>query len=199
MGVADRIVYVTRVTRLPLVGADGADVGRVADVVLDLGGRPPRVNGFVVAVGRRRVFVGAGRVGEISNDGVRLRRGSVNLRQFVLRAGEQLSSRLLLGTGGMTSLGALRDALVESGASMATAGQSTQAHRRPSSPTSASTAWRNSDRRSQLRCSTTNSTAACSDQSASLAPASRASANWSSLRRSTPTSSSQAPVMLPRL
>ncbi len=94
---ADRIVYVTRVTRLPLVGADGADVGRVVDVVLDLGGRPPRVNGFVVAVGRRRVFVGAGRVGEISNDGVRLRRGSVNLRQFVLRAGEQLVIAELIG------------------------------------------------------------------------------------------------------
>ena len=97
MGVADRIVYVTRVTRLPLVGADGADVGRVVDVVLDLGGRPPRVNGFVVAVGRRRVFVGAGRVGEISNDGVRLRRGSVNLRQFVLRAGERLVIGELIG------------------------------------------------------------------------------------------------------
>ncbi len=95
--VADRIVYVTRVTRLPLVGADGADVGRVVDVVLDLGGRPPRVNGFVVAVGRRRVFVGAGRVAEISNDGVRLRRGSVNLRQFVLRPGEQLVVGELLG------------------------------------------------------------------------------------------------------
>ncbi|MGA8339795.1 MAG: CBS domain-containing protein [Solirubrobacteraceae bacterium] len=97
MGVADRIVYVTRVTRLPLVGADGADVGRVVDVVLDLGGRPPRVNGFVVAVGRRRVFVGAGRVGEISNDGVRLRRGSINLRQFVLRAGERLVIGELIG------------------------------------------------------------------------------------------------------
>jgi len=35
-------------------------------------------------------------------------------------AGETLSSRLLLGTGGMTSLQALRDALCESGTSMAT-------------------------------------------------------------------------------
>ncbi|MBV8218367.1 MAG: magnesium transporter [Solirubrobacterales bacterium] len=94
---AERIVYVTRVTRLPLVGADGADVGRVVDVVLDLGGRPPRVNGFVVAVGRRRVFVGAGRVGEISEDGVRLRRGSINLRQFELRAGERLVNGELIG------------------------------------------------------------------------------------------------------
>jgi len=35
-------------------------------------------------------------------------------------AGTELSSRLLLGTGGMTSLGTLRDALVASGAAMAT-------------------------------------------------------------------------------
>jgi CBS domain-containing protein len=95
--VSDRIVYVTRLTRLPLVGADGADIGRVVDVVFDLGGRPPRVNGFVVAVGRRRVFVGAGRVAEISEDGVRLRRGSINLRQFELRAGERLVVGELIG------------------------------------------------------------------------------------------------------
>jgi CBS domain-containing protein len=66
-------------------------------VVLDLGGRPPRVNGFVVAVGRRRVFVGGGRVGEIANEGVRLRRGSINLRQFELRAGERLVIGELFG------------------------------------------------------------------------------------------------------
>jgi CBS domain-containing protein len=88
--VSDRIVYVTRLTRLPLIGADGADIGRLVDVVIDLGGRPPRVNGFVAAVGRRRVFVGAGRVGEIESEGVRLRRGSVNLRSFELRPGERL-------------------------------------------------------------------------------------------------------------
>ena len=90
-------MYASRLTRLPLVGADGADVGRVVDVVLDLSGRPPHVNGFVVAVGRRRVFVGAGRVGEIATEGMRLRRGSVNLRQFELRPGERLAMGELVG------------------------------------------------------------------------------------------------------
>ena len=94
---ADRIVYVSRLTRLPLVGADGADVGRVVDVVLGSGGRPPRVNGFVVQVQRRRVFVGAGRMGEITTEGVRLRRGSINLRHFELRAGERLVAGELFG------------------------------------------------------------------------------------------------------
>ncbi|MGI8430226.1 MAG: magnesium transporter MgtE N-terminal domain-containing protein [Solirubrobacteraceae bacterium] len=93
----DRIVYVSRLTRLPLVGADGAAVGHMADVVLDLGGRPPRVNGFVVVVQRHHVFIGAGRVGEIERDGVRLRRGSVNLRQFELRPGERLLVGELIG------------------------------------------------------------------------------------------------------
>jgi len=95
--VADRIIYVSRLTRLPLVGADGADVGRVVDGVIGLGGQPPRVNGFVVAVQRRRVFVGAGRIGEIESAGARLRRGSVNLRQFELRAGERLLAGELIG------------------------------------------------------------------------------------------------------
>jgi CBS domain-containing protein/sporulation protein YlmC with PRC-barrel domain len=92
-----RIVYVSRLTRLPLLGADGADIGRVVDGVVDLGSKPPRVNGLVVAVQRRRVFIGINRIGEIGNDGTRLRRGSVNLRQFVLRDGERLLAGELIG------------------------------------------------------------------------------------------------------
>ncbi len=41
----ERIVYVSRIVRLPLVGSDGSDVGHVVDVVLDLGGRPPGWSG----------------------------------------------------------------------------------------------------------------------------------------------------------
>jgi CBS domain-containing protein len=94
---ADRIVYVSRIARLPLVGADGADVGHVVDVVLDLGGRPPRVNGFVVAVQRRRVFLAVTRIGEIDSRGLRLRRGTINLKQFELRPGERLVMGELVG------------------------------------------------------------------------------------------------------
>jgi len=94
---SERVVYVSRLTRLPLVGADGADVGHVVDVVLDLGGHPPRVNGFVVGVQRRRVFISVGRIGEIEQGGLRLRRGSVNLRQFELRPGERLVVGELFG------------------------------------------------------------------------------------------------------
>ena len=97
-GMDRRIVYVSRLTRLPLLGSDGNDVGRVVDAVIDLGSKPPRINGVVVAVQRRRVFVGIGRIGEIGVDGARLRRGSVNLRQFQLREGERLLSGEVMGS-----------------------------------------------------------------------------------------------------
>jgi CBS domain-containing protein/sporulation protein YlmC with PRC-barrel domain len=93
-----RIVYVSRLTRLPLLGSDGAEVGRVVDGVVDLGSKPPRMNGLVVGVQRRRVFVGIGRIGEIGSSGTRLRRGSVNLRQFELREGERLLAGEVIGT-----------------------------------------------------------------------------------------------------
>jgi len=92
-----RIVYVSRLTRLPLLGADGADVGRIVDGVVDMGSKPPRILGLVVAVQRRRVFIGMGRIGEIGTDGARLRRGSINLRQFELRDGERLLAGELIG------------------------------------------------------------------------------------------------------
>ncbi|HUO70494.1 MAG TPA: CBS domain-containing protein [Solirubrobacteraceae bacterium] len=93
-----RIVYVSRVTRLPLVSSDESDVGRVVDVVIGLGGKPPRVNGLVVAVPRRRVFIGIGRVAEIETDGVRLRRATVNMRHFELRPGERLVKAGMVGS-----------------------------------------------------------------------------------------------------
>lgn len=95
---SERILYVSRVARLPLMAADGSDVGHMVDVVVDMGGRPPRVNGFVVGgVQRRRVFVSAGRIGEIDMRGVRLRRGAINLKQFELREGEKLAVGELIG------------------------------------------------------------------------------------------------------
>jgi CBS domain-containing protein len=64
----------------------------MVDVVLraTVGSEPPRVNGFVVASQRRRVFISAGRVAELTADGARLRYGSINLHQFELRPGETL-------------------------------------------------------------------------------------------------------------
>lgn len=93
------VAYVSRLVRLPLVGPDGMDIGRTVDVVVGtpVGGEAPRVHGFVVAVPRRRVFVSAGRIGELSGEGVRLRYGTINMHQFELHPGEALVVGELFG------------------------------------------------------------------------------------------------------
>ena len=91
-------VYVSRIVGLPLVDADGVSLGRIDDVVLAPSGpaAPPRVLGFVVAVGRRQIFVNANRVDELQPSGVRLHGGTVDLRRFQLRPGELLAKQDIL-------------------------------------------------------------------------------------------------------
>src|SRR5579885_2361339 len=96
---ADRLVYVSRLVRLPLIGADEAEIGRVVDVVLGVPSHheAPYVHGFVVEVQRRRVFVSGNRVAELAVEGARLRRGSINMRHFELRPGETLVVGEIIG------------------------------------------------------------------------------------------------------
>ena len=91
-------IYVSRLIRLALSGADGIAIGRVSDVVIGPRGRglPPRVLGFVVAVQRRQIFVNANRVNEIDSTGVSLSTSAVDLRRFRLRPGEMLARQDLL-------------------------------------------------------------------------------------------------------
>jgi len=93
------LIYVSRVVRLPVLGADGAAIGRLEDVVLTppIGsGDPPRVLGFVAAMQRRRIFVNANRVGDIDSAGAHMRMGTVDLRPFRLRSGEVLARASVL-------------------------------------------------------------------------------------------------------
>ncbi|MSX87909.1 MAG: magnesium transporter, partial [Actinobacteria bacterium] len=87
---SDRPLYVSRILRLPLISADGAAIGKIDDVVLLASSvvLAPRVIGFVAIVQRRRIFVNAARVGELTPEGARLRSGNVNLRRFEQRPGE---------------------------------------------------------------------------------------------------------------
>ena len=94
---SDRPLYVSRILRLPLVSADGAAIGKIDDVVLLASSvvLAPRVIGFVAIVQRRRIFVNAARVGELTPEGARLRSGNVNLRRFEQRPGELRARELL--------------------------------------------------------------------------------------------------------
>lgn len=95
----ERLVYVSRLVHLPLIGTDGADIGRILDVVINgsVGGEPPRVNGLVISGQRRRVFVAMGRIGELTPEGARLRYGAIHVHQFELRPGEILVVGELFG------------------------------------------------------------------------------------------------------
>src|SRR5436309_792917 len=88
------VIYVSKVIRLPLLDANGEAIGRIDDVLLAPAHdrEPPSVTGFVATVQRRRIFVNAGRVGDVGVVGVRLHSGTIDLRQFQLRHGELLAA-----------------------------------------------------------------------------------------------------------
>ncbi len=91
--------FVSRLVRLSLIDGDGAAIGRVDDLVVvpSRPGEPPAVLGFVAAVDRRRIFVNASKISEIHLSGVRMVKGTVELRRFQARDGELAVRADLLG------------------------------------------------------------------------------------------------------
>jgi len=93
----DGVLFASRVLKLPLLDVNGDPIGRVEDLVIGTpvrDGAPP-VLGLVAAISRRRIFVAATRLAEISTAGVRLRQEAVDLRPFQVRRGEVVISVLL--------------------------------------------------------------------------------------------------------
>lgn len=96
---AEPLIFVSRLVRLPLLDADGVPVGRLDDVVLTSppgAGAAPRVLGFVALLQRRKIFVNANRVHTVDSTGAHLRTGTVDLRRFQLRPGEILARGSIL-------------------------------------------------------------------------------------------------------
>ena len=93
---AARQVFTSRLKGRPLVDSDGLVIGRVSDVVLlsQVGKEPPRALGLVVGLRRRSIFVGFGRIAELSVDGAHLLGGTVDLDPFTRRTGEIMASEL---------------------------------------------------------------------------------------------------------
>jgi CBS domain-containing protein len=89
-----RQVFTSRLKGRPLVDGSGLVIGRVSDVVLltAVGSEPPRALGLVVGMRRRSIFVGFGRIGELSVDGAHLIGGTVDLEPFTQRTGEIMAS-----------------------------------------------------------------------------------------------------------
>jgi CBS domain-containing protein len=94
---ANERVFVSRVVRLPLTDDEGANIGRIEDLVMvPSHRRSPRVLGFVASVQRRRIFINVARVDEIAPGGVRLRSGAIDIHPFEKRPGEILAAREIL-------------------------------------------------------------------------------------------------------
>lgn len=85
------LIWVSRLTRLPLRAVDDEVIGRCTDVVVGAATEgAPRVTGFVAEVQRRPIFVNGGRVGAIDPSGITLRTGTLDLRHFHKRPHELL-------------------------------------------------------------------------------------------------------------
>ncbi len=93
----DPVLFVSRILKLPLLGADGETIGRIDDLVLGppMRGGAPVLLGLVAWVSRRPIFVAAARVAEIGVPGVRLRSDALDVRPFQGRPAELVASRLL--------------------------------------------------------------------------------------------------------
>src|SRR6478736_1809151 len=92
--VHDQLVSVAGLLGRPVRERTGAEVGRVADVVIRWDGAVyPAVCGLVVRVGRRSAFIAADAVAAVEPTAVTLRTARVDLRDFVPRDGEVALAR----------------------------------------------------------------------------------------------------------
>jgi CBS domain-containing protein len=94
---APPILHLSTVVGSPLRDADGERLGKVADLIVRLGGVGyPPITGFLVNVAGRTSYLGVDRVSEIGPGGVVLRKAKLDLRRFERRPEEVLLGRDLL-------------------------------------------------------------------------------------------------------
>ncbi len=94
---APPILHLSSIVGSPLRDADGERLGKVADLIVRLGGTGyPPITGVLATVAGRASFVGVERVSEIGPGGVVLRKAKLDLRHFERRPEEVLLKRDLL-------------------------------------------------------------------------------------------------------
>jgi hypothetical protein len=94
---APPILHLSTVVGSPLRDADGERLGKVADLIVRLGGVGyPPITGFLANVAGRTSYLGVDRVSEIGTGGVVLRKAKLDLRRFERRPEEVLLKRDLL-------------------------------------------------------------------------------------------------------
>lgn len=103
MGRSPAPVFASRLAGLAVLDPSGERVGRLADVVAAPGLPGAPVLGVVVRVRRRPIFVSAGRLEALDDQGARLSSARVSLRRFERRPGEVLVLGELLDRVGTLS------------------------------------------------------------------------------------------------
>jgi hypothetical protein len=91
---AIEILHLSSVVRGALVDQDGDRLGRVEDLIAQLGFAPhPPVTGVVVRIARRQLFVPIARIPDLRPGRVQFVGDTVNLKRFERRPGEVLLSK----------------------------------------------------------------------------------------------------------
>jgi len=94
---APETVHLSDVVKRPLVDQSGDRLGKVEDLIVQLGTRPhPPIVGAVVRIGGRDLFVPIERMADLGDRKVRFDGRQVDLRRFERRAGELLLAKDLL-------------------------------------------------------------------------------------------------------
>ncbi len=91
------LIHLSSVVHAPFVDPDGGRIGRVQDLIIQVGAAShPPVTGLVVRIGGRDLFVAIEKISSITPSRVTFTADRVDLRKFERRAGELLLAEDLL-------------------------------------------------------------------------------------------------------
>lgn len=84
------MLYLSQAIGRPVLDGNGEPIGKVADLLVELGSRYPPVTGLVVATDRRRIFLPWSGVDRLDAGGARLRTQTIDIGRFQQRPNEVL-------------------------------------------------------------------------------------------------------------
>lgn len=90
------MLYLSQVIGRPILDAQGAAIGRVADLIVAVGDRYPPVTGLVARTSGARIFIPWSSVASIDRSGARLAARTIDIGHFVQRPDEILLKAGLL-------------------------------------------------------------------------------------------------------
>jgi CBS domain-containing protein len=84
------MIYLSQVIGRPVRDQNGEPIGKVADLIVAVGGRYPPVTGLVIATDQRKIFLPWSSVASVDATGARLRTSTLDIAKFQQRPNEIL-------------------------------------------------------------------------------------------------------------